>query len=102
MKSGFTAKVKDEAITLAQGQCSKCGGQLKPGQFEVHHKTPRWKGGVNTLDNAEVVCSPCHLASDDDHDFANMRAGDRKAKLKKQLPVAAGRSEIYRRFFGDD
>lgn len=103
MKSGFSAKTQDEALSAANGKCADCGGLLKPGQFEVHHKVPRWKGGDNSLSNAKVLCSACHLSAEQDHDFGNMRAADRKAKIKKQLPVANGRgSEIYRRYFPND
>ncbi len=98
MKHGFSAKVQDEALARAQGQCEECGGQLKPGRFEVHHVIPQWKGGEDTLANAKVLCVRCHLAASMDHDFARMNAADRKAKLKARLPVATGESEIARRF----
>jgi 5-methylcytosine-specific restriction endonuclease McrA len=97
--SGFSAKVEDDALARAAGRCEgPCRGQLKPGRYQVHHKIPRWKGGDNSLSNALVLCSACHLAAEQDHDFDNMRTADRKAKVKKDLPVAAGKPEIGRRF----
>ena len=101
MKSGFSAKTKDEALSLAQGKCAECGGLLKPGQTEVHHKIPKWKGGDNSLSNAKVLCSACHLAADDDHDFGNMRAADRKAEKSKatlQSQREIGPNAMQRRF----
>jgi len=94
----FSAKVEDEAIKRARGQCEQCGGQLKPGKFEFHHWVPKWKGGNDTVDNIKVLCVKCHLEAILDHDFAGQRAADRKAKLKAKLPVASGEPEIMRRF----
>ena len=98
MKHGFSAKVQDQAIARAEGLCEECGGQLKPGKFEVHHKDPQWKGGDDTLANARVLCVRCHLGAIMDHDFGRMREADKKAKLKARLPVAQGEPEIARRF----
>jgi 5-methylcytosine-specific restriction endonuclease McrA len=95
---GFSAKVQEQALALAGGKCAECGGTLKPGQFHVHHKIPRWKGGDNSLSNAKVLCTADHLAAEDDHDFDNMRLADRKAKVKKDLIVVKGEPGIGRRF----
>lgn len=98
MARNFTAKVQSDATVRAQGKCEECGGQLKPGQIHFHHRKPVWKGGDNSLENCKVLCTADHLAADDDHDFDNMRKGDKKGKATKQLPVAFGVSEISRRF----
>ena len=98
MKHGFPAKVEDQALARAHGQCEECGGLLKPGKFELHHKVPKWKGGEDTLENCKVYCIKCHLEAVLDHDFAIQRLADRKAKLKAKLPVASGEPEIARRF----
>ena len=97
----FSAKVEDEAIKRARGQCAKCDGQLKPGKFHFHHIVPKWKGGDDTADNIQVLCIRCHLEAELDHDFATQRTADRKAKLKAKLPVASGEPEIARRFKND-
>jgi 5-methylcytosine-specific restriction endonuclease McrA len=94
----FSAKVEDQALARAEGQCEECGGQLKPGKFHFHHRTPRWKGGGDTLENAKVLCVRCHLAQELDHDSASRQKADRKAKIKAKLPVARGEPEIARRF----
>ena len=98
MSRRFTAKVQAEATLRANGKCEDCGGQLKPGQIHFHHRKPVWKGGDNSLENCKVLCTADHLAAEEDHDFDNMRKGDKKGKAIKQLPVAIGVSEIARRF----
>jgi 5-methylcytosine-specific restriction endonuclease McrA len=98
MARHFSAKVQEQALAIADGKCAECGGQLKPGQFQPHHKIPRWKGGDNSLSNAKILCSACHMAADDDHDFDNMRKADKKGKATEALPVAEGKPEIQRRF----
>src|ERR1700720_787164 len=89
----LTAKVQAEATLRAQGKCEECGGMLKPGQIHFHHRKPVWKGGDNSLENCKVICTADHLAADEDHDFDNMHAADRKGKVKKDLPVASGEPE---------
>lgn len=100
MSVRFSAKVEEDAQKRAAGCCEGegCGGLLKPGQFRFHHIKPRWKGGGNSLENCKVLCTACHLAADEDHDFDNMRKADKKGKATEKLPVAAGMSEIARRF----
>src|SRR6185437_11109281 len=93
----FSAKVEEQAEARAAGRCEDCGGQLKPGKYQLDHIKPRGLGGDNSLENCQVICTPCHLKKTLD-DMPPMRRADRKAKLKKQLPVAAGVPEIARRF----
>lgn len=38
--------------------CQRCGWDK--GTCDVHHKLPRSEGGLNTLNNAEVICPNCH------------------------------------------
>jgi 5-methylcytosine-specific restriction endonuclease McrA len=97
-RRSFSAKVEDEAEARAQGKCEDCGGQLKPGKFQYDHIKPHGLGGESTLENCRVRCVVCHLAKTMDADMPPMRRADKQAKIKKQLPVAAGDSEISRRF----
>ena len=92
MSRAFSAKTQAEACIRADGRCESCGGQLKPGQIHFHHRKPVWKGGDNSLENCKVLCTADHLVADEDHDFDNMRAADRKGKVKKDLIVAEGKS----------
>ena len=99
MSRVFSAKIQAEAFTRANGKCESCGGMLKPGQFQYDHRKPYGLGGESTLDNVQLLCTACHISKSQD-DTAPMRAADKKAKVKKSLPVANGVSEIQRRFFG--
>ena len=92
----FTAKVEQQARERAKGLCEECRGQLKPGHSEVDHIKPCALGGTNELSNARVLCSACHIAKTQTDDMPSIRKGDKKAT--KQLEVAAGMSEIARRF----
>jgi 5-methylcytosine-specific restriction protein A len=98
MSSGFSAKVEDEAEARAAGRCEDCGGQLKPGKFQHDHIKPRGMGGDNSLENCLIRCTVCHLQKTLDEDMPPMRKADKQAKVKKQLPVANGLSEIARRY----
>jgi 5-methylcytosine-specific restriction endonuclease McrA len=94
----FPAKVEDDALARAAGRCEDCGGLLKPGKFQFDHIKPRGFGGDNSLGNCRVRCVRCHLQKTQDDDMPAMRAADRKAKVKRQLPVVDGKPEIGRRF----
>lgn len=97
MRQEFSAKVEEQAEARAAGRCEGCGGLLK-GKFFFDHKKAAGLGGPPTLENCQVLCARCHLDKTMDEDMPQMRAADRKSKVKKQLPVASGTSEIARRF----
>jgi 5-methylcytosine-specific restriction endonuclease McrA len=98
MARKFTAKMQDQALALADGKCGYCGGMLKPGQFEYDHRKPHALGGESSLENCVVTCRACHISKSQDDDLPPMRKADKQAKVKKQLPVAVGVSEVARRF----
>ena len=99
MSRNFSAKVEDEALKRAAGQCEECGGALKPGKFHFDHIKPHAMGGLSELPNCQVLCVRCHLAKSLEQDMPPIRSADKKAKVKKNLPVAAGDGpEISRRF----
>ena len=93
----FPARVEDAADARAAGRCEACHGLLK-GKYEYDHIKPRGLGGDNSLENCQVRCIRCHLQKTQEDDMPAMRAADKQAKVKKDLPVAAGVSEIARRF----
>lgn len=97
MRKEFSAKVRDEAEARAGGKCEICGGMLK-GKMFFDHKLADGLGGFPTLENCQLLCSRCHIDKTMDSDMPPMRKADKQAKVKKQLPVAAGNSEIMRRF----
>jgi 5-methylcytosine-specific restriction protein A len=94
----FPAKVEDQADARAGGRCEDCGGLLKPGKYQYDHIKPRGFGGDNSLQNCLVRCVRCHLKKTMDDDMPAMRSADRKGKVKKDLPVAAGKPGMARRF----
>jgi 5-methylcytosine-specific restriction protein A len=56
------------ALQRAKGYCELCAN---PGPFptsaggrflEVHHVTPLYQGGPDTVDNVAAVCPNCHRA----------------------------------------
>ena len=96
MSRNFSAKIEDEATARAAGCCEDCGGQLKPGKYQFDHIKPDGLGGASTLDNCRVRCVRCHLEKTLNDDMPPMRKADRQAKIKKDLPVAAGMSEIQK------
>ena len=56
------------ALSRAQGNCELCTSEgpflTKDGQrfLEVHHVTPLYLGGPDTVDNVAAVCPNCHRA----------------------------------------
>ena len=60
MKKNLKKKLFD-----IHGGCQICGegtlGGSRIGKIlEVHHYTPRNQGGTETIDNAVLLCRPCH------------------------------------------
>ena len=56
----FSLSVKRQAHDRANGHCEGCGfplGLSNPG--EVDHIKAKWKGGADTLDNAQVLGKKC-------------------------------------------
>ncbi len=46
------------AIRLLGNKCQRCG--WSEARCDVHHKTPKSKGGLHTISNAIVLCPNCH------------------------------------------
>jgi 5-methylcytosine-specific restriction endonuclease McrA len=46
-------------------QCRVCRQPLKLSNCDIHHITPRSKGGNNELENLLLVCKPCHAKMPD-------------------------------------
>lgn len=54
-----TARAWAIAARRALGnKCQRCGWDKA--SCDVHHRIPKAKGGLNTLDNAEILCPNCH------------------------------------------
>lgn len=100
MARDFPANVKDKALERSGHRCEwpGCGGMLKGKAFHYDHIKSHAMGGESTLENCQVLCTPHHLQKTMDDDMPQIRAADRKGKVKQGLIVAAGVSEIARRF----
>lgn len=98
MSRSFSAKVQDDAFKRANGICEGCGGMLKPGQFQYDHIKPHAMGGDSSLANVQLLCTACHIAKSQTDDMPDIRRADKKGKVKRELFVAAGVSEIARRY----
>jgi 5-methylcytosine-specific restriction endonuclease McrA len=42
------------------GQCRVCRQPVKLSNCDIHHLTPRSKGGSDEIDNLLLLCKPCH------------------------------------------
>lgn len=60
MRKEFSRKTRAEVFLRAKGMCEKCGAKLKTGEGEYDHIVPAFLGGDNTVDNAALLCVPCH------------------------------------------
>ncbi len=96
MRREFTAKVEGQARERAKGHCEECGGRFTHGKSNVDHIKPCALGGSNELNNAQVLCTGCHMKKTMEEDMPSIRKGNLKAV--RGLEVASGMSEIQRRF----
>ena len=56
----FPNRIRAEAYLRADGKCEEGGATVKHKPYQVDHIIPCWQGGEPTLDNARVLCVPCH------------------------------------------
>ena len=58
----------------AKGRCSLCGATKDERPLDIDHIIPRSKGGKNTYENLQVLCSKCNRSKRnfDDVDFRGM------------------------------
>lgn len=59
----FSKKTKRDAFVRAAGHCEGegCGAKLTLGKFAYDHVDPDGLTGEPTLENCQVLCTPCHL-----------------------------------------
>lgn len=76
----FTRKIKAAAALRSAGRCEKCSANLKAGEAEYDHILPAALGGDNSLQNCQVLCTPCHRGSDGktSQDIRRIRKADRQ------------------------
>ena len=53
--------IRDSILTRDMGQCQEClrNGYPNPGWL-IDHITPLWAGGLDSPDNLQTLCKPCH------------------------------------------
>jgi len=51
-------EVKAQVKAERGAQCECCGSTV---QLDLHHRKARRYGGQDTIDNAELLCRPCHV-----------------------------------------
>ena len=51
-------EVKAQVKAERGAQCECCGSTM---QFDLHHRKARRYGGQDTIDNAGLLCGPCHV-----------------------------------------
>ncbi len=51
--------VRDEVLERDGYRCTVCGSQVN---LDVHHITPKRKGGQDVPENLETLCEKCHVA----------------------------------------
>jgi hypothetical protein len=58
-RMGFSSEIKESMVVLCARHCCVCH-RAKGVKVEVHHIIPAAEGGVDTLDNAILLCFDCH------------------------------------------
>ena len=56
------ADMRDILYAAQGGVCAGCGRELHIRFMQLDHMQPRADGGVNTIDNRVMLCSPCNSA----------------------------------------
>lgn len=59
MREEFPSKVKIAAWLRESGHCQHCGCKIVRG-VQYDHRVPAAIGGPPTVDNCDVLCTPCH------------------------------------------
>ena len=77
MRRKFTEAQKRIVAARYEWKCAACDQPL-PAAFQVDHINPLWKGGPDTLDNAQPLDATCHAAK-------TQREGIERAARKRRL-----------------
>lgn len=102
----FSRKTKRDAFMRAGGHCegtlpngSRCGCKLTVGKMTYDHRIPDWMGGEPTLENCQVLCSPCDKAktAQDAADRAKAKRREDSHRGIKESPRQQIRSAGFRK-----
>ncbi len=61
----FGYEVKEYLLDKYQHECQYCHGKSKDPVLEWEHKTPKSRGGSNSMKNATLACHTCNSDKDD-------------------------------------
>ncbi|WP_407107846.1 HNH endonuclease [Rhodococcus aetherivorans] len=76
-------KALKRAVVARDGnRCSRCGAPGTGTRLELDHIRPVAEGGRDTLDNAQLLCGPCHLPKSQ----AEARRGKARRAARRRLP----------------
>jgi 5-methylcytosine-specific restriction endonuclease McrA len=95
----FSKRIKLEAFTRSKGICEGCTARLSAGQYAYDHIKRDTDGGLPTLENCAVLCTPCHTAKTAGEapiGAKNNRVRNKHLGIKKRKRTIPGR-----RFNGD-
>lgn len=83
MRREFSAKVKlaawDRCKKDGVPHCELCGLRIV-GRPDYDHRVPDGLGGEPTLENCQVICTPCHRHKTHQEDRPIMAKADRQKK----------------------
>lgn len=71
----------------ARGRCERCS---QAHGLEVHHCTPRSRGGTHELEQLKLLCDRCHWVGHDDDFAADPTWEGARAKARRRRRKAAG------------
>ena len=103
MRREFSKQVRRDAFLRAKGCCEGegCGARLTIGKFHYDHRIPDGLGGEPTLDNCQVLCTPCHGAKTSKKDVPAIakakRISDRHLGIKKPSKFACSRGSKFKK-----
>ncbi|MCA4996271.1 HNH endonuclease [Tsukamurella tyrosinosolvens] len=67
-------RIRTQCIARDGNQCSRCGADGTYTPLECDHIINVARGGTDTLDNATMLCGPCHATKTRDESVAGLRA----------------------------
>ncbi len=54
------AREKQELYDVQDGRCMYCAERMRMSGFEIDHRTPRAKGGSDSMRNKQLLCRDCN------------------------------------------
>jgi 5-methylcytosine-specific restriction endonuclease McrA len=89
----FSVAIQKAASKRANGHCEQCGLPFAGRRPELHHVKAAFYEGPPTLENAALLCPPCHR-------IETSKAAPRMAKTRRQEKAEAGIKAKGRGFRG--